>query len=85
MALVPGEPHDCCLTERRVVEVLHTEGDQVLVRGTLQDGELVVIDGLHRIVAGQLVRTVPMSTSPPSEVAPTLTTLALQENEERCR
>ncbi|WP_162139136.1 efflux RND transporter periplasmic adaptor subunit [Synechococcus sp. PCC 7336] len=42
--------------ERRDVEVLHTEGDLALVKGTLQVGETLVDRGVHRIVPGQLVR-----------------------------
>ena len=42
--------------ERRYVEVLATEPDRVLVRGTLQAGDSIVIDGTHRLVPGQLVR-----------------------------
>ncbi|MBD3884596.1 efflux RND transporter periplasmic adaptor subunit [Phormidium tenue FACHB-886] len=50
--------------ERRDVEVLHTEDDasgtgeslRVLVRGTIQPGDVVIINGTHRIVPGQLVQ-----------------------------
>lgn len=41
--------------ERRDIEVLHTESDRVLVRGTLNSGEQVVASGTHRVVPGQLV------------------------------
>ena len=41
---------------RELVEVLHTDGDRAYVRGPLQDGEMVIRSGLHRIVPGQLVR-----------------------------
>ena len=41
---------------RRDVEVLHTEGDRVLVRGMLQPGEQVINSGTHRIVPGQWVQ-----------------------------
>lgn len=47
------QPHQ---VERREVEVLHTEGDRVLVRGTIQAGDTVIVDGTQRIVPGQLVR-----------------------------
>lgn len=40
---------------RRDVEVLHNQGDRVLVRGTLQEGEMVITSGTHRIVPGQAV------------------------------
>ncbi len=42
--------------ERRYVEVLATEPERVLVRGTLQPGDLIVANGTHRLVSGQLVR-----------------------------
>ncbi len=41
--------------ERREVEVLYTQSDRVLVRGTLESGELVMKSGTHRVVPGQRV------------------------------
>jgi RND family efflux transporter MFP subunit len=41
--------------ERRDIEVLHTQSERVLVRGTLNSGEQVVASGTHRVVPGQLV------------------------------
>lgn len=41
--------------ERRDVEVLHTDADRVLVRGTLSPGEGVIAEGVHRLVDGQAV------------------------------
>ncbi|MDJ0574131.1 MAG: efflux RND transporter periplasmic adaptor subunit [Xenococcaceae cyanobacterium MO_234.B1] len=41
--------------ERRFIEVLDTNGEQVLVRGTLQPGDAIVTDGTQRLVPGQLV------------------------------
>ncbi len=41
--------------ERRLIEVLDTNGEQVLVRGTLQPGDAIVTDGTQRLVPGQLV------------------------------
>jgi hypothetical protein len=41
---------------RRDLEVLHTESDRVLVRGTLHAGEPVITGGTHRVVPGQVVR-----------------------------
>ena len=40
---------------RRDVEMLHTDGREVLVRGTLTEGD-VVIASAHRVVAGQFVQ-----------------------------
>ncbi|KYC40438.1 efflux transporter periplasmic adaptor subunit [Scytonema hofmannii PCC 7110] len=42
--------------EQQNVEVLHTQGSRVLVRGTLQSSDTVIADGTQRIVPGQLVR-----------------------------
>ena len=41
--------------ERREVELVHTQSDRVLVRGTLQESERVIVAGTHRVVAGQRV------------------------------
>ena len=43
------------VTERRLVEVIHTERDRVFVQGTLADGDRIVATGTQRIVPGQLV------------------------------
>ena len=43
-------------TEKRMVEVLHTEGERSLVRGILKPGELVVTTGTNQLAPGQLVR-----------------------------
>ncbi|NEO36810.1 MAG: efflux RND transporter periplasmic adaptor subunit [Moorea sp. SIOASIH] len=51
--------------ERTDVEILYQEddpsgshGQRVLVRGTLQPGDQVIISGMHRIVPGQFVRPI---------------------------
>ena len=41
---------------RHYVEVIDVGDDQALVRGNLREGMFVVVDGLHRIVPGQVVR-----------------------------
>lgn len=51
-----GLTGDNSVLERRELEVLHQEADQVFVRGTLGDNEQVVVGGLHRLVPGQRVR-----------------------------
>jgi RND family efflux transporter MFP subunit len=57
-----GNPHSAQAktyrVERRDVEVLYTEGDRALVRGLLQPGDTVIVDGTQRVVPGQLVRLV---------------------------
>ena len=44
---------------RQEVEIIHIEGDQALVRGTLQSGDAIVKDGVQRIVSGQWVTVDP--------------------------
>ncbi|OKH19898.1 efflux transporter periplasmic adaptor subunit [Hydrococcus rivularis NIES-593] len=56
---VKSEDGNTFLVERRDVEVLHTQSDRVLVRGTLQSGDRVILSGTHRLVPGQLVRSLP--------------------------
>jgi hypothetical protein len=43
---------------RRDVEILHTFGDEVFVRGALGDGERIAADGVHRLVQNQKVEPV---------------------------
>jgi DNA-binding NarL/FixJ family response regulator/multidrug efflux pump subunit AcrA (membrane-fusion protein) len=50
--------NDTYRVERRDIEVLHTESDRVLVRGTLQAGDRIILSGTHRLVSEQLVRPV---------------------------
>ncbi|MEO0987986.1 MAG: efflux RND transporter periplasmic adaptor subunit [Cyanobacteria bacterium J06639_14] len=40
----------------QAIEILHQEGDRVLVRGTLQSGDRIVASGTHRLVPGQQVQ-----------------------------
>jgi len=35
------------------VEIIHTDGDRVFVRGTFRDGAAIVSSGVHRVVPGQ--------------------------------
>ena len=42
--------------EPRPVEILYQDGDRAFVRGALEEGDPVIVTGLHRIVAGQYVR-----------------------------
>ncbi len=47
--------------ERRLIEVLETNGEQVLVKGTLQPGDTIITEGTQRLVPGQSV-SLAMST-----------------------
>ena len=60
-AVVDADPDDSTQpnllrVERRDIEVLHTESNRVLGRGTLNPGDRVITSGTHRVVPGQLVR-----------------------------
>lgn len=43
------------VVHRRAIEILHEDDDRVFVRGTLSDGERVIVDGGRRVVDGQTV------------------------------
>lgn len=51
----PQQPAKTYKLIKQDVEVLHTESDRVLVRGTLKPGDKIVASGVHRLVPGQLV------------------------------
>ena len=51
-----GEPQEQVVGQR-YVELLHLEKDRAFVRGTLDEGELVIANGVHRVVPGQRVRS----------------------------
>ncbi len=56
-AIVTGpEDRQTHQVESRLLEVLHTDGDRVFVRGLLKNGDEVVATGLHRLVPHQRVR-----------------------------
>lgn len=44
------------VVRRRDVELIHMDNDRAYVRGTLSDGDNVVVNGIHRLVPGQKVR-----------------------------
>lgn len=44
------------VVEPHSVEIVHQEGDRVLVTGTIQPNDVVVASGSHRLVPGQSVR-----------------------------
>ncbi|NQV10937.1 MAG: HlyD family efflux transporter periplasmic adaptor subunit [Cyanobacteria bacterium] len=49
---------------RRVVELVHSEAERSLVRGTLRSGDQVIRSGVHRVVPGQLVTAQPAMAKP---------------------
>ncbi|WP_018147952.1 efflux RND transporter periplasmic adaptor subunit [Henriciella marina] len=47
-----------------LVEVVQTDGDRVFVRGAIEDGDRIIVDGLQRVAPGQLIspRLVPLAS-----------------------
>ncbi|MEL6111089.1 MAG: efflux RND transporter periplasmic adaptor subunit, partial [Planctomycetota bacterium] len=54
-AAVPNGTREGHLIETREIEVLHQTADRAFVKGTLQNGELIVTGGLQRLVPGQQI------------------------------
>lgn len=44
--------------EPRPVEIIHTEGERVYLKGAVRDGERILSGGVHRVAPGQIVRPV---------------------------
>jgi len=53
--VVELQPNNTYRIVKKDLEVLHTEGERVLVRGTLNDKDRVVVSGTNRLAPGQLV------------------------------
>jgi len=53
---------DVWLAEPGIVEILHQDGERVFVRGSIRDGDRVIVDGLQRITPGQPVTPNDVST-----------------------
>ena len=56
MKLVPdAEQPELFRIRRCDIEIIKTDSNQILVKGTIADGDLVLANGLHRVANGQLV------------------------------
>lgn len=55
------EPNDLAAT--RPVEVIENDGDRSFVRGALEPGEQVIVEGAHRVVTGQRVDARPAANA----------------------
>lgn len=53
---------------REAVEVLHVSGNQAYVRGSINDGDRVIADGVHRIAPGTLVTPISLSSAVVAEL-----------------
>lgn len=56
--VMPTEDADRYEVQPQSVEILHQESDRALVRGTLQSGDRIVANGVHRLVPGQQVQPI---------------------------
>ena len=62
------------IVRKQSVEVLHQHQDWLYVRGTLRDGQILVADGLHRLVPGQRITgVIDHEKTPPRVESVTLT------------
>ena len=58
-----GDAEDAPLqVARRSLEIVQLEDDQALVQGSLEEGDLVIVNGTHRIVPGQQVTAIDISS-----------------------
>ncbi len=64
-AVVPEES-DRYVLELRPVDILYAEIDRAYVRGTFEEGELVLKTGIHRVIPGLHVRPVDELQDPPA-------------------
>lgn len=65
-SIMVAEPKDDGhLAELRTVEIVHNDGARVFVRGSLNDGDMIIADGLLRLSPGQPVtpRQTPLETA----------------------
>lgn len=61
-SVLVAEPDDGAhAANPRLVEIVHTDGPRAFVRGALNDGDLVIIDGLQRITPGQPITPVELA------------------------
>ncbi len=71
-----GESSCSGVVGKQSIEVLHQRDDWLFVRGTLEDGQILITNGLHRIVPGQMVTArIDTSAVQPDEDPLILTTL----------
>jgi len=55
MVITPENSGSGFRTQKRDVEIIKTGSNRVLAKGTIDEGDRIVVDGVHRIAEGQLV------------------------------
>lgn len=54
MTVAPDD-HGVLRIQKRDIEIIKTDAERVLAKGTIKNGDLIVIDGVHRVSNGQAV------------------------------
>ena len=62
-----SDQSDIAQVERRLVRIVQTQDSRVLAQGSLDENELIVENGLHRIVNGQRVKIRVKSNTQPNQ------------------
>ena len=57
MVVVPDSSSMGFRSQKRDIEILKTDSNRVLVQGTIESGDRIIINGVHRVGEGQLVST----------------------------
>jgi len=58
MVVGKDESGEGCRIQRRGIDIIKTESARVLVKGTIVEGDQIVVDGTHRITDRQLVKPI---------------------------
>ncbi|MEM9332512.1 MAG: efflux RND transporter periplasmic adaptor subunit [Pseudomonadota bacterium] len=53
------ETSDQSVVSTEAVEIIHAEEKRAFIRGTFRDNSLIILDGMHRVVSGQIVNIHP--------------------------
>jgi RND family efflux transporter MFP subunit len=55
LVIVPDESGQGFRVEKRDIDIIKTDSNRVLAKGTIQNGDLIIVNGVHRVGEGQLV------------------------------
>ena len=55
MVITPEESGSYFRARKRDIDIIKTDSNRVLARGTIEDGDQIIINGVHRVAEGQLV------------------------------
>jgi RND family efflux transporter MFP subunit len=55
MVITPEESGTRFRARKRDIDIINTDSNRVLAKGTIEDGDRIIINGVHRVAEGQLV------------------------------